>query len=86
MPNDHKRPAGFAERVMMDLSLVAQRAGLTPHETMVLGAQFTGLAAVDCTHAMEGLEAVLELARHAMNTAAVGKVQVRLGNAHPVRQ
>ena len=74
------------ERVMREWSSAAGRARLTPHQVMVMAAQFAGLAAVDCCgRTFEGLEIQLQGATSAMNTAAVGRVQVRLGNAVSVR-
>jgi hypothetical protein len=86
VPHTHPRPDGFAENVLRQWRLVGQKLGLTEHETVVLAAQFTGLAAVECVHTVDGLEGVLDLASRAMNTAAVGKLAVRMGHGHPAKR
>ena len=72
---------------MMEWSLTAQRLGLTAHETIVLGAQFTGLAAGGSVPMadLDSLSATLELAQSAMNTAAVSLIEKKLRDTKPGR-
>lgn len=79
-----KRPPGFYEDVLKKWRTVGLLTGLTESETILLGAQFTGLAVAASDGTPVEHEAQLQIASRAMNTAYVGRVAVKAGFGWPV--
>lgn len=76
-----KRPAGFYESAIQEWRSEGILRGLTDQETVLLSAQFCGLAVAKSALSADGHVAMLDLAVRAMHTAYAGRMAVRAGVA-----
>lgn len=83
-PMNPKRPKGFYESVLRDWRVAGIVKGLTDEETVLLGAQFTGLAIAAMEVSADAHAAHLDLATRAMHSAYIGRMAVRQGFGRPV--
>ena len=84
--SDHspKRPRGFYEAALRQWRVAGILHGLTDMETVLLSAQFCGLAVAAVEGSAETSEACLETAARAMRTAHAGRVMVKQGYGRAV--
>jgi hypothetical protein len=78
-----KRPKGYYESVLTEWRVSGILRGLTELETILLGAQFTGLAVAAAEVTPPEHEAQLGVATRAMHTAYSGRMAVKHGFGRP---
>lgn len=74
-----KRPPGFYEAALREWRVDGLQRGLTDEETILLSAQFCGLAVAKSDLSPDGQTAMLDLASRAMQTAYAGRMAVKAG-------
>lgn len=79
-----RRPKGYYESVLREWRTLGIIQGLTDMETILLGAQFTGLAVAAAIATPPEHEAQLGVATRAMHTAYSGRMAVKHGFGRPV--
>lgn len=79
-----KRERGFYEGVIRAWRCEAILQGLTDSETLLLAAQFAGLAVAACPGTPAEHEAQIDIACRALRTAYVGRQAVKEGFGFPM--
>jgi cyanate permease len=79
-----KREKGYYEAVLREWRVAGVMRGLTDAETILLGAQFTGLAVAMADVTPPEHEAQLGVATRAMHTAYSGRMAVKHGFGIPM--
>jgi len=79
-----KRPKGYYEAMLREWRVAGILHGLTDLETILLGAQFTGLAVAAANGTPAEHEAQLGVATRAMHTAYSGRMAVKHGFGRPM--
>lgn len=83
---DHSltRPPGYYEEILKGWRVAGILHGLTDTETILLSAQFCGLAVAAAEGSSREHEAQIGVATRAMHTAYAGRMAIKQGWGHPV--
>lgn len=81
-----RRPAGFYQGAIRELSCAAVLAGLTAEETAICACQFAGLTIAGIEVDLNDHAKILAKANDALRSSYGGKMAVRSGVGRPARE